>query len=351
MPVTNRVKAKFIVVGLGSIGKVHLSKVVSRSEKVIVIDRNLEILNFLKSNPLYKKVVFHAQLESVQEPLESYTGIIANWGPDHFSILEELHRRGVRHFVVEKPLVSKLSDLYSLSQLVKNRALKVITNLPISFGPLPSLVSSYEANEKIGKVKSIVVSGGAKCLVTNGIHYVSLASKIFNSNPESVVSLLDNQPYNPRSQQFLFMGGVSIWEFSEHRHLTVSFSNDSHVQLVITVIHEFGKIVIEGDIGTVYYITENERAKIDKPSRTFYARQVLETFTPYRFEGGSDGMDEIYKALEMSNGPTGDDFEDGFNATEAVIGMLISSEMKALVELPLQSEVKDKYNSREWNIS
>jgi predicted dehydrogenase len=343
--------ANLVIVGVGSIGKVHLSNAIAIGAKVIVIDHDVNASQFLKLNPLYNKVEFFTGIDELTEPLEEFIGVVANWGPDHFATLDQLMSRGVKRFIVEKPLVSKISDLMTLWELAKNQRINLVTNLSISFGPLPNQILGYETNTKLGKVRSITVIGGAKCLVTNGIHYVGLASKVFNSNPTSVVSTLNHQPYNPRSKEFLFMGGVAFWAFSENRHLAVTFSNDSHVQLSITIVYEYGKVIIEGNTGAVYFITADDRKKIDKPSRTYYAKEILETFNPLQFENGLDGMGEIYRKLEFSDQPIWDDFDHGLTVTEALFGMLVSNETKSLVDLPLNSEIVKSYGSREWKIS
>jgi len=348
---TQAPKPTCLIVGLGSIGKTHFQHVLKFAGKIILVDPNPQTLDYIQALELPFPIEYHRDIEFVSGDDVIEFAVVANWGPDHFSVIKKMNKLGVKHLLVEKPLVSKLHDLEELKRATLSGELKIITNLPISLGPLAARVLNLQLDKKLGAAQTILVSGGAKCLVTNGIHYVGLASRIFESLPTSVFSLVENHAINPRSTNFVFAEGTSNWNYGEGKNLCISFSNNSHVQITISIICEYGKIVIEEDLATIYCISDSDLEKIDKPSRTFYARKVLDTFDPYHFANGLDGMGDLYAKIQSSDLEIWEDFEHGFIATEAVIGMLISSEIKALVELPLQSEVKDKYNSREWNIS
>jgi predicted dehydrogenase len=343
--------SSFILIGLGSIGKTHSKYILRNSRSVIVIDPNMEVLNYLKREDLSTSVVYFSSLESYRDEEIPEIAVIANWGPDHFSTIQKLVALGVKKMLVEKPLVSKLQDLEYLKKAISIGDLKIITNMPMSMGPLVEKIHKLQLNERLGEVQSITVTGGAKCLVTNGIHYIGLAAKVFKSDPVDVFSHLENSPINPRSKEFLFTEGTSSWYYGNGKNLTISFSNKSHTQLSMIMICEYGKIVIEDHLATVFIISTEKRGEIDKPARTMYPKEVLEEFEPYYFPSGLDGMGEFYSKIDSSDTKIWDDFKHGYMATEAVIGMLISSETKKLVELPLKSEVKGLYSLREWNIS
>lgn len=341
----------FILVGLGSIGKTHLKYILGISRSIVVIDPNVEVLRYLEQENLSSRIMYFSSLESYRLEEIPEIAVIANWGPDHFATIQKLVALGVKKLLVEKPLVSKLQDLENLKNAISICDLKVMTNMPISEGPLPMQVQALQLDEKLGKVQTILVSGGAKCLVTNGVHYVGLASKIFQTSPLSVISSIENHSINPRSTDFVFVEGNSNWQYGNGKYLSISFSNNSHVQLSINIICEFGKIVIEDDLATVFCISDADREKIDKPSRTFYAREILETFEPYHFTNGLDGLGYFYERIQSLDPSVWDDFNHGFSSTEAVIGMLISSETRSKVELPIRPKLREEFHSREWNIS
>lgn len=341
----------FLLIGLGSIGKTHLRHILSYSGRVSVIDPNPDVFKYLQVQNLTSRVEYFSDFENYKPREIPEIGIVANWGPDHCAAIKDLIKLGVKKLLIEKPLVSKLGDLHEIKNLISDNELKIITNMPLSQGPLANTVHELQLNKNLGEVQTILVSGGAKCLVTNGIHYIGLASKIFQSFPINVVSSIEGHPINPRSKDFVFAEGNSHWNYGNGKNLSISFSNNSHVQLTISIIFKFGKMVIEEDLATVFCISDADREKIDKPVRTFYAREILETFEPYHFPNGLDGLGDLYAQIHGSDDGCWKDFEHGFKATEAVIGMLISSETCSKVHFPFAPHVTEKYASREWNIS
>jgi predicted dehydrogenase len=340
-----------LIVGLGSIGKTHLKHILRFAGKIVVVDPNPQTIDYIQAIEFPVPIEYHRIIELVPKDDLIEFAVISNWGPDHFSLIQEVAKLGVRHLLVEKPLVSKLHDLEELKRATLKGELKVITNMPISQGPLANRVLSLQLEGKLGQVQTILVSGGAKCLVTNGIHYIDLASKIFQSHPVSVFSSIENHSINPRSVNYVFAEGNSSWSYGNGKNLSISFSNNSHVQLSISIICKYGKIVIDENLATVFCISEKDIKRIDKPTRTFYPREVIDSFQPYHFLDGLDGLGSLYAQIQFLEEDVWDNFEDGYRATEAVIGMLISSETCSKVDLPLVPKVKEKYLSREWNIS
>ena len=81
----------------------------------------------------------------------------------------------------------------------------------------------------VGEPCAIVIHGGATGLVTNGVHYLDLASELFGRGPESVVSTAFGEPINPRSPDLMFYGGTAVWSFGEGREMTICFSNRSSI--------------------------------------------------------------------------------------------------------------------------
>ena len=340
-----------LIVGLGSIGKTHLKYILKFAGKIVVVDPKPQTLDYIQAIESPVPMEWYRSIELVPKGELIEFAVISNWGPDHFSLIQEVAKLGVKYFLVEKPLVSKLHDLEELKRASLKGELKIITNMPISQGPLASRVLSLQLKGKLGQVQTILVSGGAKCLVTNGIHYIGLASKIFQSHPVNVVSSIENHSINPRSVNYVFAEGNSNWSYGNGKNLSISFSNNSHIQLSISIICKYGKIIIEENLATVFCISEEDHKKIDKPTRTFYPREIIDTFDPYHFLNGLDGLGSLYAQIQFLEEDVWDNSEDGYRATEAIIGMLISSETCSKVDLPLVPKVKEKYLSREWNIS
>jgi len=347
----SRSEGSFLICGLGSIGKVHLEKIIEYSESVHVVDPNQDTLKYLRSNPKYAKVKWTQELRHLNTPLRNYIVVVSNWGPDHLKVIETTMTMGATRFVVEKPLVSSLEALVRLRELSSSERIRFVTNLPFSNSALSNIIISAANKFDLGEIVSIVVQGGAKCLVTNGIHYVGLAIKLFKNSPENVSAQLTNSSINPRNKNFLFLGGSATWNFPDNKQLTISFTNESHVQLSTTIYLKFGKIIIDESLGKVLAISSNDRIKLDKPSKTFYAREEVFSFNPYDANKQLDGMIEIYRKISGPDEGIWQDYEHGLISTEAMFGMLISQDKKRQISLPLSSNYTTEYMHHEWNIS
>lgn len=345
------IRRNFLICGLGSIGKMHLQKILNVADRIIVIDPNVDVKIFLESKLPDKKVQYFDSLAKLSVDLTDFVSIVSNWGPDHFATVNHARNLNCRRFLIEKPLVSKLSDLFVLRDLAIEDSIDVISSLPWSYGNLVQKIDDLLNKYNLGEVASILVDGGAKCLVTNGIHYVGLAIKLFESIPTCVFSSLHNSFINPRQKHFLFIEGSAAWTFPNNRFLTINFVNSSHLQLSIKIVFTFGKLLIEGNIATLYMINEQDRALIDKPSRTYQASELIESFMLFDLDSRIDGLDVIYQDILDSNLGLWLDFQHGFETTEAILAMLISNEEKALIEFPLALDFIEKYKSRDWYIS
>ena len=339
----------FLIVGLGSIGSTHLKYVMKTTNKFAIVDPNLESHKLVADPMLEASRECYLNIDDIPPGHSFDIAIISNWGPDHYQSILQLKLRGIKKFIVEKPLVSKLDDLNKLRKMVKNQEIQIVVNMPLSISQLSSKLVELSDNEYLGDIHNVVVTGGAKCLVTNGIHYVGLASKIFQTTPTQVIASINTNPINPRSAKFLFAEGTATWHFSDEKWLSVSFSNNSHLQVCIEIVYTFGRVLIDGDLARVYVIENEKRSKIDKPARTFYAKENILNFNPFYDERGLDGMGNLYDKLHESL--IWEDFEHGAGAAESIIGMLIASKIRKHIKLPLTQEMAAEHQETEWNIS
>lgn len=349
--VSEQKKRHFLICGLGSIGKRHLEKVVSSANNVIVIDPDVGIKTYLASNPQYAEVQYFESFTSLKLNLSDYICVVSNWGPDHFATVNEARNLNCVRFLIEKPLVSRIDTLFDLKDLAEMNRIEVISSLPWSYSTLVQRISELSFKHNLGAITSIVVDGGAKCLVTNGIHYVGLAMKLFKFVPLSVISSLHNSFVNPRQSHFQFIEGTSAWTFPENRFLTINFVNSSHLQISIKIVFAFGKLLIEGNEATLFAISDEDKALIDKPSRTYHARKLIEKFELFDLDSRVDPLDLIYQNICDNDSSLWLDFRHGFDTTEAILAMLISQEEKARIDLPLALNLVEKYKTHEWHIS
>ena len=338
----------YILVGLGSIGLSHLKVISERNYGTItVIDIDSEKEKFL--HEIQPNAKFISDLDSLESVEPSTIVVIANWGPDHFQLITEIKKKGARNFIVEKPLVSKLADLQSLDNFSKLNQIKLICNFSIGFSPLQSQLTEVIKDLQLGKLCNISVHGGAKCLATNGIHYLALANNLFDSNPISVSSNAENSGINPRGEELVFLGGYANWTYSESRNLTILFSNSSHNQLQINLEFEFGRVMIEGDQATPYSIPLEDRKKLDKPSRTLYPK--LTHNRGFSISRGDEfaGIRRLYEYF-LTETVVNLKYL-GIVECEGIISALISSLEKRVIELPISESLQNLYKEFDWKIS
>lgn len=338
----------YILVGLGSIGISHLKVISERNfGSITVIDIDPGKEGFL--HEIQPQAKFLSDLDAIDSVEPSTIVVIANWGPDHFKLIADLKEKGARNFIVEKPLVSKLTDLESLENFSKLNQIKMICNFSIGFSPLRSQLIEVIEDLQLGKLCNISVHGGAKCLATNGIHYLALANDLFNSNPISVSSNAENGGINPRGEELVFLGGYANWTYSDSRNLAILFSNSSHNQLQINLEFEFGRVIIEGDQATPYSIPLEDRRKLDKPSRTLYPK--LTQSRVFSISRGDDfaGIRSLYEYF-LSESVIDSKFL-GIVECEALISVLISSLEKRVIELPISESHRNVYKEFDWKIS
>ena len=169
----------------------------------------------------------------------------------------------------------------------------------------------------------INVTGGAKCIATNGIHYLDLANSLFSSNPIQVISNLYNSEINPRRKDFLFLGGTASWEYSDSRYLNINFSNQSRISPSMEMIFEFGVGTIKGNDLVIERLDNKSLLKYRSITKTFYPSKEVFNGKAFTFSDNTDGLSSIYKKFINSNSSE-DNFEDSFNSTLDFFGALVS---------------------------
>lgn len=342
---------KIYLVGLGSIGKKHLELSLKRSLRIVVVDPNPLAKNYVDHLPVAIKgrLELLNSLSEIKTNDEESLVVIANWGPDHFSTFKSFVNKGYRRFIIEKPLTSKISDLEELKGLIKSHNLIVRTNMPWNYSDFEKICREQMEKEELGPLLGITVTGGAKCLATIGIHHIGLAIQLFGSEPLSVSAKLHNSEINPRHKSLAYLEGVAFWQFSLERYLTISFSNQSHLQAFTVLTYKFGRILLEGEKATILKIGDLERSSIIKQVNTFIPNQFVTSLNPFVEESQEGGLSRVYSSI-LSDAPLGArDF--GVVATSSLFGMLVSNAQKKSINLPMESSVSNQYQDFDWKIS
>lgn len=339
-----------ILLGLGSIGRVHLKELIRHFDNILIVDPKAETLDVSSFKMSSNSIKLLSSLSEFEFQFLPRFAVIANWGPDHFESFISLVNVGVKNFIIEKPLVDCFADLYQLRRVVVEKKLNVVINHQNSFSYLGDLIQKLDDDFQIGKAKSISVLGGAKCIATNGIHYLALASIIFGKRPIYTQSRLYWDLINPRSPDLGFIAGVASWEFANQSFLTLSFSNLSQVDSRIEILFEHALVIVEGSKLELKEIPSDIKKTLTKPTRTGSASEQIYFGEAYQFPSGQTGIDRIY-SFALGNEDSTGVFDHGFGATEDLLSTFVANAEGRGIALPLTSETLNKHISRKWNIS
>ena len=314
---------KFILIGFGSIGRFHLSKMINSN--VYIVDPKFSSIDFGGDVRKKENVKVYEKLTDLPK-LDFDGATISNWGPDHFESLKSLTKLGVKNFLIEKPLVDSLYDIYKLERIKKKLKLKISVHLQWNFSNLKNRLKTISESNELGAIRSVIVFGGAKCLVMNGIHYLALASELLDSIPVNVTSKISSKPINPRGKQFKYYDGSMNFIYQNFRYLSMNFSNSSKISAEVVILFESGTARINDNEMIITRITRDKLKSDSRIVKTFTPTEIVYKGEAFKYEDGSDGSDFLYKNF-MSNLESNGSFNQGIDATKWIIKALIASRL------------------------
>ena len=339
----------FLIVGVGSIGKHHAKYIASIKQKFILIDPDINVLVWAKSQFKNNFHFFTSIPEAhnyVNNEKCNRIAIISNWGTQHFKTLTKLNDMGIKKFFIEKPIVNCMADLNTLSHLVKNNHVQLMSNFKWRNSGLYEKILKISKEHLGGDPSLISISGGAFGIVTNGIHYLDMAFSIFKSEPKSVVSDLINQNINPRSSELDFWEGSATWSFKNGRKLSINSSNQSSIAPDVQIICPKGKIVIHRDMSISAFrrdqleINENPaitRLGVTKQIKEINFKPKIKNVNSYLINSlYQNNLDELITMRDIS-------------VTKNMLYCLASSALSK--KLDLNEKLPNKYYHFQWKIS
>jgi len=345
----NKIEVESILIGYGSIGKVHLSQLLSNYTNVLVIDPDLKTKDKLLELNKAEKIFYSASIEEIKFIRPPKIAVIANWGPDHFSSLIELINLDVKNFIVEKPLSDSFYELDQIKEKIKEYKVNLITNMQISYSYLPTLLTKIKQEYSIGAPIGIFITGGAKCIATMGVHYLALANTLFGDRPLNVSANLKSSNINPRNIKFKYLEGSANWEFSNQRYLAINFLNTSQVSLKCEILFQRASAVIIGNHIEVLLIDTNEAQQLTSPNRTAYPNKTVYKGEAFIFPDGKTGQDIIYENIREIGKKNLNEL--GLSATEDLLSALVASETFQNYSLPIQLSNDNPLYFKKWDIS
>jgi predicted dehydrogenase len=334
-----------VLVGCGSIGKRHLEKLSKRCDLVYVVDPNLgqEDLDYSTNSVKHFK-----DLSTLSEYLQNTgndkvsqvidIGIVANWGPDHMTSMKALVSLGLKKILIEKPIVTNISDLKTIEEYSKN-GLIIWSNYHIRFSKGVETILKFQKDLKLNSPNSIHVIGGAKCISTNGIHWMDFARMLFKQSQTSVQAMIDSQFINPRNKEFLFLEGSLNCRFEDKKILSINYINNSYFDNIILIMWEKFIGEIRNGVLSIYTNSSADFSNRAKARTCSFEDLVLSVDF---FESGFDTLyEEFFKSTtSISN------LIDG---NLILLTALVSSSLKR--EVNFNDSQLTEFNYSEWKIS
>jgi predicted dehydrogenase len=331
-----------LLIGCGSVGKKHLSKLIELGQKIWVVDPSKDARKFALAQGDLVLGVFptlESFLEAEATPLINLA-VIANWGPDHFYAFEKIKGLHPRAIIIEKPVISKLSDLNLMKTYLKDSKASIFVNFHLRFDSGYSQLLEFCAVSKYGTPKLISVVGGAKCVSTNGIHWLDFSNELIASEWDSIDANLTSQSINPRSKDLHFYEGFTNITYKNKSVVSVNFTNSSYMDIQVTIIWKQAKgIIVDGFLKI--YEADNEIPEDQPITRSArFSKKILEI--PFAV----DGFDQIYNRIGSVKGYV---MERALEANELLILSLISSRTASQVKN--QRLIPQELINLDWKVS
>nr|MBU6203125.1 Gfo/Idh/MocA family oxidoreductase [Acidobacteriota bacterium] len=339
-----------ILIGAGSIGKRHAVVMAGRYNRLIVVDINPTAREWAASE-LSGDVVTVEKLSDVDSEVRRYssttTAVIATWGPAHFQTIGELTELGVRQIFCEKPLAVSLKQVAEIRRLCLESKVSLTAGLHLRYRGISDFIRNISQSHLGGLPTTMVVDGGARCIATNGSHWLDLAIDVFGGPPSSVSSLLRSASINPRSADLQFWAGTACWEFLGGQHLAITYDNLSSVHERVCFYTPFGILEVDPELTVRAY--RRTLSEIEADSRVIRVGQVersqsVAEYVPYTGEVLSKQLDEIEGLCPPRYGA-----EQVLTSAAALITAFEAHRLECRLSFPPTQEIVDQ--SAEWSIS
>ena len=337
-----------LLVGCGSIGKRHAAAMNERYGSFSIVDPDQSVRDWVGQNFGSHIKVFSSITEWAKtcQDASLVTAVIATWGPRHFSDFKDLVEVGIKRVICEKPLADSIEKSEQMLQLSIENEVNTLVGIQRRntgfYASIEEDVQTYCG----GTPELITVTGGAQCLVTNGMHWLDFACQAFEGLPRNVVASLNNMFINPREKSLQFWEGVAVWEFAESRRFSINLTNNSYIMGEIELVGPKGKIIVQQNSQVFGSRIPNEKIQPGWPT----TRTVMLENAMTQINSEQTG-NAFLAQLELIDGEGADnyDFKQAAPVLNSMIGALESNREGIRVNLPIQPGT-DAY-SRNWAIS
>lgn len=338
-----------LLIGVGSVGKRHAKVMANRYETLFVVDPSQEAREWCMST-LGRNCVTFDSLDAASSILINHarytTAVIANWGTLHFATFQAVAELGITRVFVEKPLA------HSLAAIEEMRRISVMNGMSVGVGHQRRYCGILEhiRDEAMtvcgGEAVQIVVHGGAKCLVTQGMHWVDFAHGLYGDDPSAVYSRMRSHEINPRSPKLGHWDGFIHMVFPGERFLTVSYTAKSSVEESVMVYGPTGIANISSELAVDTHV--RSLAEVDADSRVtrvgLVSAESIQFWQMSALTTLQIQLDEIDRGQSPKFG-----VDEGSRSASSMLGALIASRRGGMIELPVSPDDEDW--TTEWPVS
>lgn len=337
-----------VLIGYGSIGRYHARILAERSDGMAVVEIDEAASEAARSDFPHAAVSGSlSELSNAGWPWERTLAVIATWGPSHAALFEQLAELGVRRVLCEKPLANSISAGGKMLRLAREHRIALGVHQRFRYIGLVPAIRELAARWELGEPVAIVVSGGAMCLVTNGIHYIDLAGQLFGSPPRAVVSTAIGVQMNPRSKSLNYYGGTAVWSYDREREAVISFTNSASLRAITSIYFPHGVIELRPTLEVT--VRRRPLKEVEVPiTRTGMPSEVMHNGALPGLRAGVSATEALMDEIEAGDVQTFRP-EEALQAVEACIGALVSGRSGHSVELPIDPDSAE--GQEEWPIS
>jgi predicted dehydrogenase len=346
-----------VVIGYGSIGRRHARALAAIGCRLAIINRGEKART--QAHLDHPAAVVAERCEALDRqnfPWSSCVAVIASWGPSHASFFHLLADRGVKTILCEKPMASSVCAAHAMAERAMADDIALGLNHTLRYALLADAMLGCARQYDLGEPWAMMMTGGASCLVTNGVHWIDFASQLFGAQPSCVSSTASGDPINPRSADLMMYGGTAVWLFPSGREAVISLNNGSSVFPDVQILYrdatvQLGYIVGEADeyiSATVLRRNRDAIRQFPAITRTGKPTEALSSGRLFAARGFNDGLRAA--ALELISGNMHSaPAEVGVQSVSSCIGALVSGRDRRTVDLPI--DPRASWGQEMWALS
>ena len=338
-----------LLIGAGSVGKRHAAVLSGFCARLIVVDSDSSVGEWVEEN-LGTKASFSTNFGEVvgsqSFDAASTLAVVATLGPSHLELINALISAGVRRIYCEKPLATSIADCREIVARAQGDGVRLTVGLQRRFTGLANEIRGVGAAQLGGSPTAIVAHGGAQCLVTTGTHWLDLTCDLFESVPTRVSAILSPMRINPRGTDLDLWQGGATWLFSGDRTLTMSYSNASSSDGQVQVYFPLGRIDLDSD-GSIT-VFKRDMAEVERDPRVTRVGDLVRVGPMNVDRVDKSGATNAFREL-VGNDELTYPITDAGAVAEAMLAALIAAEQGLSVDLPVAQD--NPLYSRRWAVT